>query len=101
MEHHDVLRERARLVREEVGDQPELLVDVRGVADGPDVPLLVVEVEVPAEEHGGAELLDLDADVHADGDDVVVEDQPHQEDVEAGLEVLFVGLTQVPVVVHV
>ena len=49
LEDHDVPGERARLVGEEVRDEAELLVDVGRVAARPDVPLRVVQLQVPPE----------------------------------------------------
>lgn len=50
VERHDVLRERARLVREDVLDHAELLVQVRGPGHGRRVRLLVVHVDVHVDE---------------------------------------------------
>ena len=97
LEHHDVPCERSGLVGEQVGDQSELLVDVRRVAPGRRLRSLgVTHLAVPREEHGGGELLHLDAHVHADGDDVRVEDEPDQGSVEAVLEVAVGEVAEVP-----
>ena len=88
--------ERAGLVGEEVRHQAQLLVDVRRVAPaghrqcmliylvtsylswshdrlpGRHVPLFVVQLQVPAEELAGRELLQLEGDVHRDGNEVAV-----------------------------
>ena len=56
----------------------QLLVEVGAVALGRLVRVLVVQVEVPGEEHGAEELLELQGHVQADGDDVVEEDKVGQ-----------------------
>lgn len=58
---------------------PQLLVEVRGVDLGFLVALLVVKVQIPANEEGTQELLHFHSDVQRDGDDEVVEDQKSQE----------------------
>ena len=70
----------------------QLLVEVRGVDLGLLVALLVVQVQVPADEEGAQELLHLHGDVQRDGDDVVVEDQEGQE-VRDELEDLEKGIS--------
>lgn len=58
---------------------PELLIEVRGVDLSFLVALLVVKVQIPANEKGAQELLHLHSNVEWDGDDEVIEDQKCQE----------------------
>lgn len=58
---------------------PQLLVEVRGVDLGLLVALLVVKVQVPADEKGAEKLLHLHSNVERDGDDEIVKDQKCQE----------------------
>lgn len=57
----------------------QLFIEVGGVDLGLLVALLVVKVQVPADEKGAEELLHLHSDVEWDGDDEVVKDQKRQE----------------------
>ena len=57
----------------------QLLIEVRGVDLSFLVALLVVKVQIPANEKGAQELLHLHSNVERDGDDEVVEDQKCQE----------------------
>lgn len=58
---------------------PQLLVEVGGVDLGSLVALLMVEVEVPANEEGTQKLLHLHSDIQRNGDDEVVQNQESQE----------------------
>lgn len=58
---------------------PELLIEVRGVDLSFLVTLLMVKVQIPANEKGAQELLHLHSNVEWDGDDEVIEDQKCQE----------------------
>ena len=62
-----------------MSDKSKLLVDIRGVTLGRLPPLLVIQLAVPLELQARQELLHLQANVHGEGDDVVVEDHPQQE----------------------
>ena len=62
-----------------MSDKAELFVDVRGVTLRRLISLLVVQLVVPLELQARQELLHLQADIHREGDDVVVEDHPQQE----------------------
>ena len=62
-----------------MSDKTKLLVDIGGVTLGRLPPLLVVQLVVPLELEARQELLHLEANVHGEGDDVVVEDHPQQE----------------------
>ena len=64
---------------EKMSDKAELLIDIGGVTLSRLLPLLVVQLTVPLELQACQELLHLEADVHGEGDDVVVEDHPQQE----------------------
>lgn len=58
---------------------PQLLIEVGGVDLGLLVALLVVKVQVPADEKGAEKLLHLHSNVEWDGDDEVIKDQKCQE----------------------
>lgn len=58
---------------------PQLLIEVGGVDLGLLVALLVVKVQVPADEKGAEKLLHLHSNVERDGDDEVIKDQKCQE----------------------
>lgn len=58
---------------------PEFLIEVRGVDLSFLVSLLVVKVQIPADEKGSHELLHLHRNVERDGDDEVIKDQKCQE----------------------
>ena len=62
-----------------MSDKSKLLVDIGGVALGRLVSLLVVQLAVPLKLQARQELLHLEANVHGEGDDVVVEDHPQEE----------------------
>ena len=64
---------------EKMSDKAELLVDIGGVTLSRLLPLLVVQLTVPLELQAGQELLHLQANVHGEWDDVVVEHHPQQE----------------------
>lgn len=57
----------------------QLLVEVRCVDLSFLVGLLVVKVQIPANEKGAKKLLHLHSNVERDGDDEVIEDQKCQE----------------------
>ena len=78
LEDHEILGERARLVREEVLDLAEVLVKVGGVGLAGGVRRRVVQLQVPLEELGADEPLQLDGHVHGHGHDVV--EQVHEVD---------------------
>ena len=63
-----------------------------------EVPILVVQLHVPREEHAGEELLHLQLDEERDGDEVVVDHHPGQEVAEPGGKGPGVVDAQVPVV---
>ena len=63
-----------------------------------EVPILVVQLYVPREEHAGEELLHLQLDEERDGNEVVVDHHPGQEVAEPGRKVPRVVDAQVPVV---
>ena len=63
-----------------------------------EVPIRVVELGVPREEHAGEELLHLQLDEERDGDEVVVDHHPGQEVAEPGGKGPGVVDAQVPVV---
>ena len=65
---------------------------------GGEVPIRVVELGVPREEHAGEELLHLELDEERDGDEVVVDHHPGQEVAEPGRKGPRVVDAQVPVV---
>lgn len=96
MKDHNIPGQRSGLIGEQMCDQSQLLIDIGRVALCPDVPFLVIHVDVPREEHAGQELLHFDADVHGDGDDVVVQHQPDQRHVEAFQRGTFYGFAKVP-----
>ena len=72
VEGHDVLRERARLVREDVLDLSELLVERGGARLGGRLGLLVKHLLVPVDEEGLGQSDDFHAVVQSDGHDIVV-----------------------------
>ena len=63
-----------------------------------EVPILIVQLDVPREEHAGEELLHLQLDEERDGDEVVVDHHPGQEVAEPGGKSPRVVDAQVPVV---
>lgn len=67
-EHHLVLSQRPRLVREEVLDLAQVLRDVEGPALNGRIGLFVVQVEVIVQEEDLAELHQLDGHVQGDRD---------------------------------
>ena len=62
-----------------MSDKTKFFVDIWGVALGRLVPLSVVQLAIPLELEAGQELLHLQANVHGEWDDVVVEHHPQQE----------------------
>lgn len=58
---------------------PQLLVEIRRVDLSFLVTLLVVKVQIPANEKGAQKLLHLHGDVERDGNDEVIQDQKCQE----------------------
>lgn len=67
-EHHPVLRQRARLVGEDVLDLAQVLRDVEGTTLDGRVGLFVVQVEVVVQEEDLPELHQLDGHVQGDWD---------------------------------
>lgn len=65
--------------RASVSYLPKFLIEVRGVDLSFLVGLLVVKVQIPADEKGSHELLHLHGNVERDGDDEVIKDQKCQE----------------------
>lgn len=58
---------------------PKFLVQIRGVDLSFLVTLLMIKVQIPADEEGSHELLHLHSNVEGDGDDEVIKDQKCQE----------------------
>uniref|UniRef100_A0A1I8IMH5 D-3-phosphoglycerate dehydrogenase n=1 Tax=Macrostomum lignano TaxID=282301 RepID=A0A1I8IMH5_9PLAT len=94
-EGHDVLREGASLVAEQVVNDAELLNDFGRVGLRPVARVVVrhpVEhLEVVIDEHGAEELLHLDGDQHGDGDDVVHDNERVQRLLEVRALELLAG----------
>lgn len=77
-EHHLVLGQRPRLVREEVLDLSQVLRDVEGPALNGRIGLFIVQVEVVVQEEDLPKLHQLDGHVQGDGDQHLREIESHR-----------------------